>query len=1555
MRRFYLIASSVALFLVGAVAARAGIEQVQFPISELGNCASRAACAAYCDTSNHIDACLTFAEKNQIISSQEARAARRIVKQNGPGGCKSTVECSAYCNDTAHAEECVAFAEQHGLMKAKEAAFVRTVVREGGPGGCQTKAACEAFCQDPAHVDVCLNFSVSKGLMSKEDAQVARTVLTTGGPGGCFNPSSCRAYCDAPDHLEECVSFAEGHNFMTHADAESARRAAGQGPGGCRGEAACRAFCNDPAHTNVCVDFSVQNGFISKTEADRFKKLKDVVGPGSCRGETACRAYCEGPAHSDECFKFGVDQGLISPAQIEQAKKMLDTPGPGGCRGEACRSYCENQDHANECITFAANQGLMPVAAAQQARDNIQLLDAGGPGGCRGQACQTFCTQSQNTDVCLQFARAHNLISSADLKQAQVEKQQFDQKQQDILKTVTTSGGPGGCRGEAPCRAYCSDPSHESECYRFGVDHGFVAQSVQTTPATSIGGGNPLPSNFTGPGGCQSPGECAQYCSNPAHFDDCRRFRPAGATVAPAPISPTINPNTTPAPPLPFVVPPEVSPFTNAQFQGPGGCKSPAECFAYCTNHPRDCGMYAPPPQMPTATQSTINAHVTTCPAVGFAGCPYGNVVDPQTGCPTGQCIPPPNNITTFVGPGGCRGADECRVYCSLHPTECARPPDISQCPAVYPPSCGAGTILFTQYTPQGCPTYVCRAENRTQCPPVTNSCPYGYENDPQTGCGTNVCRPSPVQCPPAVGVMCREGFNAITTPGPNGCPITECRSSEVRIHPCPLMPVRECTLTEERVTSTNPDGCVISYCRVKDRPTPCRMITIVNCPAGQEFVYDVDQNGCTAGGCHPRSTDRCPQQTFGACPSDTESVIHPDANGCTIQDCRPRQTPRCLPGPWPTSCSSDSDLYTQTDTNGCSVTVCRLKHVVCPVEQAPRCPGGMTPNTITDLATNCTYYRCPEVVPPPVTCPSPPSCTYETTRPAGSTCPVYTCRTVPPPPAPCPVMTMPVCPSATPYFVPIMDADNRCPLSMTCSATPPAGMNCAPPPSCPQSGGAYDTTRPAGSSCPVYTCRSTDRSNCPSAPPCAAPNIIDMTPGLGSSACATFTCRAPGSVGTTPTPFNCPTITPPACAGGAAPVTTTDAITHCPTYRCPVEPPSTCPSPPSCPQSNGAYDTSRPAGSTCAVYTCRTTTSSQCPPITMPSCTGATPYMNPTMDAANRCPTSMTCSATAPTSSMPGTVGSSSCPPIPTITCAGGTATPNYDPLSHCLASYTCPATSPSGGTSSGGTSSSGSCPTITMPTCTGSTPYMNPTMDAANRCPTSMTCSATPPAGMGSGSGSGSGSSSSCPPPTPITCPAGQTAMPTMNGSGCVASYYCATTGSGSGSGTSSNCPAPPVCPPPSYTENTVVPNGCTTYRCVTSSTSGTQSCPTVVAPSCGSGLTSTYSTDSRGCGVYTCTGTPATGTSSGAGTSGGSSTTTCPPAVMPTCGAGMTARYMTDPHGTCGGYACMPSTSGAQSYHPSSCNSQLGCVALCVLTADVDACASGFSSHFNQFARY
>lgn len=173
------------VLFIGAVISPVYAVGVSYPVAELGNCANQTSCKAYCDKPANIDACLSFAEKNNLMSKEEIKVAKNFKNtgMTGPGGCKGKDECKSYCNGPDHMDECIAFAEKNGMMSGKkleEAKKVKGAITKGiKPPACGGKETCDAYCSSSEHVEECVNFGEAAGIISKQDADKIRK-----GPNG---------------------------------------------------------------------------------------------------------------------------------------------------------------------------------------------------------------------------------------------------------------------------------------------------------------------------------------------------------------------------------------------------------------------------------------------------------------------------------------------------------------------------------------------------------------------------------------------------------------------------------------------------------------------------------------------------------------------------------------------------------------------------------------------------------------------------------------------------------------------------------------------------------------------------------------------------------------------------------------------------------------------------------------------------------------------------------------------------------------------------------------------------------------------------------------------------------------------------------------------------------------------------------------------------------------------------------------------------------------------------------------------------------------------------
>ncbi|MBI2450590.1 MAG: hypothetical protein HYV47_03600 [Candidatus Nealsonbacteria bacterium] len=335
--------------------------------------------------------------------------------------------------------------------------------------------------------------------------------------GNCKNEADCLAYCDKPENMEPCLNFAEKHNLITDKEIAIARKmlAAGKtsGPGGCKGQVECGNYCDDMSHIKECVAFAEENDLMMPEELAEAKKvaaaLERGVQPPPCSSKTECDSVCTLPENMRTCIIFAKEAGLMPPEELEEVEKVLAaldkgiTPPPCGGR-DKCDEYCSLPENFETCITFAEAAGFMSAEEAAM----VRRTGGKGPGDCRGkEACEAFCEDPANMEPCINFAIENGFMSPEEAEQAR-----------KMLAAGFTSG-PGGCKGQGECEAYCDDMTHMTECVDFAEKAGFMTaeDAARARKMAEMG-------MTGGPGGCKGEEECRSFCEDPANMNTCIDF-----------------------------------------------------------------------------------------------------------------------------------------------------------------------------------------------------------------------------------------------------------------------------------------------------------------------------------------------------------------------------------------------------------------------------------------------------------------------------------------------------------------------------------------------------------------------------------------------------------------------------------------------------------------------------------------------------------------------------------------------------------------------------------------------------------------------------------------------------------------------------------------------------------------------------------------------------------------------------------------------------------------------------------------------------------------------
>jgi hypothetical protein len=397
------------------------------------------------------------------------------------GNCQNRGECESFCDKPTNRATCLDFAQNHNLIPAEELALARKMLAVGevaGPGNCQGENECRAYCDDINHLEECLAFGEKHGLIPPEELAEAKKVATAIKQGikppNCKNKTDCDLYCSQANNFEECLEFGKAAGLIPPEELEDVEKTLqavkkGVKPPACRGKAECDSYCSQDEHFEECLTFAEAAGFLPPEEAAMARRTGGK-GPGGCRGKEACEAFCEDPNNAEACVDFAVQYGFMPPEEAENAKKMMKLGikgGPGNCQGkEACEAYCNDFSHLVECVDFAERAGFMSAEDAARARKmaerGVNVME-GGPGGCKSEdECRAFCEKPENSQTCLDFSVRIGEMTPEQAEQAKKGRQTMEQ------------GGPGGCRGEEECQTYCQQPEHGRECVIFSRDQGFM-------------------------------------------------------------------------------------------------------------------------------------------------------------------------------------------------------------------------------------------------------------------------------------------------------------------------------------------------------------------------------------------------------------------------------------------------------------------------------------------------------------------------------------------------------------------------------------------------------------------------------------------------------------------------------------------------------------------------------------------------------------------------------------------------------------------------------------------------------------------------------------------------------------------------------------------------------------------------------------------------------------------------------------------------------------------------------------------------------------------------
>lgn len=328
--KFFVVALAITAFATTAYAK--SIFDIEYPIAELGGCTDKTACKAYCEVSDHQDACEDFAASYGVSKAKERQAERMerkelAIKDGGPGNCAANVadpekSCRAYCDAPEHMNECVAYGKSRGLLKGRELEEAEKVMKalESGvalPEGCTSGESCKQMCEEPKNIGVaraCFAFAEKAGLLPPhvDRAQAEKVFkLIEEGKAPFKSPKDFKQ-CENPESdevMEKCLKFGEENGLIPPKDLEMIKKTGGKGPGGCRGKEQCDAYCAE--HQDECMKFAEEHDLIAPEDKARMEE-------GLTRFKEEIKRV---PAEVKQCL-----EGVVGRDRLEQMTAGTQNP-----------------------------------------------------------------------------------------------------------------------------------------------------------------------------------------------------------------------------------------------------------------------------------------------------------------------------------------------------------------------------------------------------------------------------------------------------------------------------------------------------------------------------------------------------------------------------------------------------------------------------------------------------------------------------------------------------------------------------------------------------------------------------------------------------------------------------------------------------------------------------------------------------------------------------------------------------------------------------------------------------------------------------------------------------------------------------------------------------------------------------------------------------------------------------------------------------------------------------------------------------------------------------
>jgi len=196
-------------------------------------------------------------------------------------------------------------------------------------------------------------------------------------------------------------------------------------------------------------------------------------------GKTAIKDACEKAFETGDvklarsCGEFAVKNGFTSQKEMDDGLKIFESMADKNINFDQCRSnpeLCQEfipEEHRKE---FEGNKKIYEIMKAEAGFNPVEC-EKGNVDFEIGRKCFEASQKAlpKLKEIAADYPEVQRMVSEIEfgIKREGEQKQKGD----DFGKFFSQQAGPGGCKNEEECFAYCNDPAHGAECISFGAKH----------------------------------------------------------------------------------------------------------------------------------------------------------------------------------------------------------------------------------------------------------------------------------------------------------------------------------------------------------------------------------------------------------------------------------------------------------------------------------------------------------------------------------------------------------------------------------------------------------------------------------------------------------------------------------------------------------------------------------------------------------------------------------------------------------------------------------------------------------------------------------------------------------------------------------------------------------------------------------------------------------------------------------------------------------------------------------------------------------------------------